>query len=231
MKTSRILLGLALGLTTRTALAEDYSDLDSKDEGKKSVQDRIRAEPVREINRGFYLKANVGGAFYLGQFAGAVSGGTSTALAVGQDFLDREKTSMAWEFAFFQGIHNGVTYDQQAGVGPYVEGDLRTYTFAALIEWNGYLGRRLGVGGRVGGGVLFSPLLMERTYYEDEVLRAWGIEDPGLHGQPHPIVQGGPNLEYYTKLAHFSLGLDADVFYAIGWDLGMSVTGNMKYTF
>ncbi len=234
MHTSSLIFGLLLGVTglgSSTALAQDYSGLDSDDDDKKSVQDRIRSEQVREINRGLYLKANVGGAFYLGEFAGAVSAGTSTALAVGQDFLDRERTSMAWEFAFFQGIHNGANYQAQAGIGPYIEGDLRTYTFAALFEWNTYPHRRWGVGARAGGGVLYSPLLMDRGYYEDEVLRQWGIADPGYHGAPHPIVMGGPNVEYYTKLAHFSLGIDIDVFYAIGFDLGMSGTGNMKYTF
>lgn len=236
MKTSHLLLGLLLAapvVASQPASAQDYSDLDSDDDKKKkSVQDRVRSGQVREINRGFYLKANVGGAFYLGTFAGTVSPGTSTALAVGQDFLDRERTSMAWEFAFFQGIHNGSTYDAQAANGgPYVEGDLRTYTIAGMVEWNTYPHRRWGLGARVGGGVLFSPLLMDRAYYEDEVLAKWGVTDPGYHGAPHPIVQGGPNVEYYTKLSHFSIGIDVDVFYAIGWDLGAAATGNMKYTF
>lgn len=241
MKTSHLLVGLLLlapALSSAPASAQDYSDLDSEDDDKKkSVQDRVRTGPVREINRGLYLKANVGGAFYLGNFASAVSAGTSTAIAVGQDFLDRERTSMAWEFAFSQGIHNGATYDvQAANGGPFVQGDLRTYTIAGMVEWNTYPHRRWGLGARVGGGVLFSPLLMERSYYEDEVLGYWGISDPGFsdpgfHGAPHPIVLGGPNVEYYTKLAHFSIGMDADVFYAIGWDLGASVTGNLKYTF
>lgn len=236
MKTSHLLLGMLLVapvLASQRAEAQDYSDLDSEDDGKKkSVQDRVKSDQVREINRGLYLKANVGGSFYLGNFSSAVSAGTATALAVGQDFLDRERTSMAWEFAFFQGIHNGATYDvQAANGGPYVEGDLRTYSFAGMVEWNTYPGRRWGLGARVGGGILMSPLLMDRGYYEDEVLGRWGIQDPGYHGSPHPIVLGGPNIEYYTKLSHFSIGMDIDVFYAIGWDLGMSTTGNMKYTF
>jgi hypothetical protein len=44
-------------------------------------------------------------------------------------------------------------------------------------------------------------------------------------------VQGGPTFEYYTKLSHFSAGIDVDVFYAIGFDLGLNATGNLKYTF
>lgn len=241
MKTTTLLLGLLLVspvLQATPAAAQDYSDLDD-DEDKKSVQDRVRSTQVREINRGLYLKASVGGAFYLGDFSGAVSPGTSTALAIGQDFLDRERTSMAWELSLFQGVHQGEPYEFQTDVGPYVQGDLRTYTIAGLVEWNTYPARRWGLGARVGGGLMLSPLLMHADYYGTgvtpantrTVLAEWGITDPGYHGSPHPLVMGGPNLEYYTKLAHFSLGLDADVFYAIGFDLGAAVTGNMKYTF
>ena len=246
MKSSTLLLGclLSVGLLAPTAAQaqdDDYGDLDSDDNKKKSVQDRVRSSQVREINRGLYLKANVGGAFFLGTLSSAVSAGTSTALAVGQDFLDRERTSMAWEIAFQQGVHQGDPYEIQAQTGgPYVQGDMRTYTLAGLFEWNTYPARRWGIGARAGVGVMLSPLLMNADYYGTgvtppntrTVLQYWGLAaDPGFHGPPHPIVMGGPNLEYYTKLSHFSIGLDADVFYAIGLDLGASVTGNMKYTF
>jgi len=245
MKTSHLLFGLTLlapMVHSVTAAAQDYEDLDSNNntKAKKSVQDRIKGEQVREITRGFFLKASVGGAFYLGKFAKDVSAGTATALSIGQDFVDREHTSMAWELDFAQGIHNGTPAEYQVGVGPYIEGDLRTYAFNGLFEWNTYPARRWGLGLRAGAGVLYSPLLMNPDYYGTGVtpagvhttLQDWGMDgDPGYHGVIHPVVLGGPNLEYYTKLSHFSLGLDADVSYAIGWDLGMSVTGNMKYTF
>ena len=45
------------------------------------------------------------------------------------------------------------------------------------------------------------------------------------------MVLGGPAFEYYSNLAHFSVGLDADIFYAIGFDLGANAIGYMKYTF
>ena len=41
----------------------------------------------------------------------------------------------------------------------------------------------------------------------------------------------GPTFEYYTKLSHFSVGVDVDVVYGIGWDLGLNATGALKYTF
>ena len=144
---------------------------------------------------------------------------------------------MAWEVMFFQGIHNGMYYGDQGAMGcgagaPCIQGDLRTYTFAGFLEYSKYPHRRWGVGVRVGGGVLLSPLLIDPTAYQDEVVQKnWAGYNPTYHSQPHPVVLGGPTVEYYTKLGHFSVGVDTDVFYAIGFDLGASVTGTMKYTF
>ena len=79
---------------------------------------------------------------------------------------------------------------------------------------------------------MVSPVLLDETFYTNEVVGgAWGGNDFGFHGAPHPIASGGPTFEYYTKLAHFSVGVDADFFYAIGFDLGTTVTGTIKYTF
>jgi hypothetical protein len=192
---------------------------------------RDRASPeIREIEKGTYAQANVGAAMFLDKFAGAVSPGTSLGLSIGHDFVDQETTSMAFEFAFFQGIHNGVSYLQQQN-GPYVEGDLRTYTLVGLLEWSYYPSRRVGIGLRAGGGMMTSPLLMEETAYRDEVLGDWGVGDPGYHGTWHVVGMGGPCIEYYTKLNHFSVGLDGDVFYATDFDIGLNVTAALKYTF
>ena len=194
---------------------------------------RDRAQPeIREIEKGTYAQANIGAAIFLDKFAGAVSPGTALGLSIGHDFVDQETTSMAFEFAFFQGIHNGVSYQQQQN-GPYVEGDLRTYTLVGLLEWSYYPTRRVGIGLRAGGGMMTSPLLMDEEAYREEVLgNEWPIdEDPGYHGVWHVVGQGGPCIEYYTKLNHFSIGLDADVVYAIDFDLSLNVTAALKYTF
>jgi hypothetical protein len=215
---------------------EDDGNAKKKKTSKAAVED---AGAIREITRGFYAKASPGATTYLLGFNGFVSSGTNITLAVGQDFVDTEKQSMAWEIAFGQGIHNGMAYYDQAAVGcaaagvgpaPCVEGDLRTYTLQANYEISFYPVRRFGIGARVGGGVLYSPLLMEPTAYADEVLSDFGV-DPGLHNSPKPLVFAGPTIEYYTKLSHFSIGVDVDVFYAIGWDLGLNTTAALKYTF
>lgn len=238
------LLGASL-FAPVSAFAQGLDDLDGRgdetvEDDRSSRADRARADEVKEVTKGWYAKTNVGGAGYLGKFRGFVSAGTAVGLSVGQDFLDQEKMSAAWEVGLMQGIHNGCHYELQADYAcagnafqesPYIQGDLRTYSLTAALEFSGYPRRRIGIGGRVDGGVLLSPLLMEESQYYNEVVATWGGIDPNYHHKPHPVVGGGPTIEYYSKLAHFSVGADADVFYAIGFDLGFNVSGYFKYTF
>jgi len=194
---------------------------------------------------GFYARTNIGAATYLlnfgdKDFGTAVQTGTMVGLSVGQDFVDNEKQSMAWEVGLVQGIHNGLEWKVQAGLCdfnagaaggyPCTEGDLRTYSLQASYEYSFYLVRRFGIGFRAGGGALYSPHLIESVGYNDDVVPAFTGE-PNIQGSFHPYGFAGPTFEYYTKLSHFSIGVDVDVFYAVGWDLGLNASGALKYTF
>ena len=217
------------------AMAQAYEEYGAEDEMGEKPKAQKRA--VREIVKGMYAKTNVGMGLYLGNYGGVLQPGTSVALAFGQDFYDQENMSMAWEVSFFQGINNGMDYEQQAlngcvETGTCIQGDLRTYTFVGLYEFSIYPTRRIGIGFRAGGGMTFTPLLMDSGEYETEVVgNAWGGNRPTVHDQAHPVVMGGPTVEYYTKLSHFSVGVDIDASYAVGFDLGLSATGTLKYTF
>jgi hypothetical protein len=238
---------LSSPLIISSAFAQDEDEGDFLDESSTKEKKLSRAAKaaqddagtIREINRGFYGKASAGVSAYLLNFSRSVDAGTNVTLAVGQDFVDTEKQSMAWEVAIGQGVHNGAAWYEQAAYGcqtlgtgsePCTEGDLRTYTVQANYEISFYPVRRFGIGARVGAGVLYSPLLIEPTAYGDEVLDEYG-GDPGLHNSPKPIVFAGPTFEYYTKLSHFSIGVDIDIMYGIGWDLALNGTGSLKYTF
>lgn len=217
------------------ALAQAYEEYGAEEEMGEKPKAQKRA--VREIVKGLYAKANVGMGVYIGTYGGVLQPGTSVALAFGQDFYDQENMSMAWEVSFFQGINNGMDYEQQAlsgcvETGTCIQGDLRTYTFVGLYEFSIYPTRRVGIGFRAGGGMTFTPLLMDSGEYETEVVgNTWGGNRPTVHDQAHPVVMGGPTVEYYTKLSHFSVGVDIDASYAVGFDLGLSATGTLKYTF
>lgn len=219
---------------------DKYLEESDEDKGRKSRSDKSSKTQgqIREIARGIYGKSNVGGAIYLGNFSQVVSAGTYVSLAVGGDFVDNEKQSMAWEVQLQQGLHNGLDAFTQGSNGcgtpgiPCTEGDLRTYSVVALYEFSVYPTRRVGIGVHAGAGVLYSPLLIYPPAYQTEILGdAFEGYDPGLHNSPKPVIVAGPTVEYYTKLAHFSVGLDVDVFYGIGWDLGINPSGYLKYTF
>jgi len=211
---------------------KDDQDEPGSDSGKDDVA------KIREIVRGAYLKSDVGGAIFLTN-GDVVQPGTLVGLSFGQDFVDREKESMAWELGIWQGLHNGVDLGTQMSTGgcqisggAYLctEGDLRTYAATLNYEISFYPLRRLGLGARVGAGVLYSPLFILSDYYQQDFVSKIG-GDPGVHNAFHPLGFGGVTAEYYTKLSHFSVGADVDVSYALNWALGLNLSGYLKYTF
>ena len=236
-------------LMTSPAWAQSVEDLDENEDAETSTTRSSRFggdKVVREIVKGPYAKSNVGGAGYLLDFNGFVNAGTAVGLSFGYDFVDREKTSMAAEFGVWQGIHNGCSVERQGPPGtlgtcngnakgkpsPGIQGDLRTYSFLANYEISKYPTRRIGIGARLGAGVLVSPLLIDQIAWDTQIVAGeWGGIDPGYHSGPKPLGFGGVTLEYYSKVSHFSVGADADVFYAVGFDLGYNASGYLKYTF
>jgi hypothetical protein len=220
------------------AAAVDIEDIDSDSSSKKKKkQDAVisSAEIIREIERGWYFKAGAGVADYLDRFGRTLDLGSVVAVTVGNDFVDEPNRSMSYEFTFQQGVHNGMPFAEQPfrNVPPNsnIQGDTRTFSLLAAYRFAAYPGRRVGVGFQVGGGIMFAPLLIEKGEFETRVVQAWGGNRPRVHEQPHFPVFGGPTFEYYTKLSHFSIGVDTDITYAFGFDLGFNARGYMKYTF
>ncbi|TNE92237.1 MAG: hypothetical protein EP330_02595 [Deltaproteobacteria bacterium] len=240
-KLSPLLLALCVmpTLTSSAWAQSSIEDLDA-DGGKKASKKKKAAgaaaaetEVIREIERGLYIKAGMGTTAYLLNYgSGVLRSGTTMALTLGQDFLDQERRSMAWEVAFTTGLHNGMHWDLQRDVGvpQYIQGDTRTFQGSGAYEFSIYPARRLGIGVRLGGGVMYSPLLIHEQTYATDVVTYWGV-DPGVHNSIHPFGFGGPTVEYYTKLSHFSVGADVDVAYMINWDLGVIATGYAKFSF
>ncbi len=197
---------------------------------------RGKDEVIREVNRGFFLKADVGSTMWLNTHGRTADGGSllsgvvSSTIGVGQEFVDRERFSVAWGLDFYQGLFNGPRYEDLALVGPFIQGDVHVVGGLATLEASTYVTRRLGLGIAAGGGVLAMPLLLDPTVYEEEVKPTIG-GDAVLNSGPLPTVVGTPTLEYYTKLSHFSVGVDVPIMYVIGFDLGISPMGYLKYTF
>jgi hypothetical protein len=116
-----LFLTLSTGfVATGDAQAADLEDLDSSSSSKRAPKAKAPKaartndqEVVREVVRGFYLKANAGTTAYLAGHANLLSSGTTVALTGGSDFIDRESMSVAWEVSFEQGLHNGLKFEEQ----------------------------------------------------------------------------------------------------------------------
>ncbi|MCB9673010.1 MAG: adventurous gliding motility protein CglE [Alphaproteobacteria bacterium] len=218
------------------ARADDQEDLDGRAKAKKSARS---ASEVRDIVRGTYVKSNVGSLAFLGPRAsrGLLSPGTSLALTVGMDVVDKEKSSAAVEVFFHQGLNNGAKYFdarmvQAIQLGLHHQGDLHTFAGGVAGEYSTYLTKRLGLGVRAGGGVAYAPLLLDPEQYQLQVLNGpWGNVPSPVQNTPLPLILAGPTVEYYTKLSHFSIGIDASFVMYLGLDFGVDASGYMKYTF
>ena len=218
---------IALSLFATTAFAQD---------DRSSSAKRGADQEVREVERGMYLKGGAGTNQYIGAASGLVRPVMALNLAAGQDFIDQEKFSMAWEVTFGQALHNGPKLNTGeldlawSRTSTAVQGDIHTFSGVATIEASTYLGPRLGLGMRAGGGLMVVPVLMNFDSYAADVEAFYGFVSP-VHAGPLPMAIGGPTLEYYTKLSHFSVGADVDVLVPIGFDIGLGINGYMKYTF
>lgn len=231
------LVVFTLGCLAGTPSFAQSPDLDEPDRGRGRGATASTAEAVaREIERGVYLKANAGSTILVGPRRALLKAGTTLDLTIGMDVLDKAKASAGWEIVLTQSIHNATfaSYEDLPGSGIpeqfFVQGD--TYMLGLMVGGGGqyYPVRRLGIGGRGGVGIAYLPLLIERTAYANEVVPAWGV-DPRLYNSVKVMFQAGPSLEYYTKLSHFSFGLNVDFLYVLGFDYGIKATGFFKYSF
>ncbi|MFT4622083.1 MAG: hypothetical protein ACI9KE_004117 [Polyangiales bacterium] len=231
-----ILTVLVLGGLTSTAWAQGVQDLDgdSRSAGKTRAKD-FENVIVREVERGTFMKAGMGTQQYIAAFSGILRPVIGLNLAVGSDVVDNENLSVAVEFDVSQSLQNGPKFDVLGSLPDTnkIQGDIHTFATVVLGEVSFYPTKRFGIGVRAGGGVMFVPKLMDADAYSQQVvLETWGLaEGPSIHEGPQPMVAGGPTIEYYTKLSHFSLGLDVDVYYVINFDLAVAPNGYVKYTF
>lgn len=232
-----IIAVLVVGVASPAAWAQ-VQDLDNDSKSAKKTRARdFETAIVREVERGTYLKAGIGTQQYIGTFGGIVRPVIGTAIAVGSDVVDNENLSVAVEFGLTQSLQNGPKFDELSALPPqnFIQGDIHTFATVLLGEVSFYPTKRFGLGIRAGGGVMFVPTLMDaEAYNQTVVIETWGLADGAgspIHQGPLPTIVGGPTIEYYTKLSHFSIGVDVDVYYVINFDLAVAPAGFLKYTF
>lgn len=218
-------------------------DLDREEETARSrrqreTQERRKKRPVREIVKGAYLKVNLGPLFWLPPMSNFTSTtGTEMDISFGYDVVDTLGFTLSIEGSFFQTITNGdgVSTDIGAQIGSPIQGDFRIFGGTASVRAAANIGgkrvKRFSISGHGGGGIGYSPALVDLTDNRVVSRMAYGFI---MQDRPLGIVQAGLGLEYYTRLSHFSVGLDIDFNVILGGPIvGMGVATNAfaKYTF
>jgi len=215
--------------------------LEDEDEDRRERRPKKkRVRKAREVVKGAYAKINMGALIWLPPISTyTASTGTNVDFSFGYDVLDRLNFTIAVEGSFYQAISNGTGSSLAFGIASPIQGDFRVFGGVANVRLGPNFGgrriKRLSVMFQVGGGVGFSPLLVQETSANYNAgLQAWG---GSWHGKALGIITPGLSFEYYTRLAHFSIGVDVDAHLFVGGPAAMAIgpaivpTVFVKYTF
>jgi hypothetical protein len=182
------------------------------------VKDRP-AEKFDEIERGLYFGVQ-GGAFFItnppAEDGGVrpFSSGQVAQVEIGFDLGSRLSVG-----AFVLGAVNRAGSDYVGKSGGAASGDFSTLAFGgtARVHLKGFMDsqevERLFIYARGGAGLaMFSPKVL--------------LPDSDI------LVFAGPGVEYYTRLRHFSVGIEVTGNYLVSaGSIGFAVTPNLRYAF
>lgn len=219
------------------AEAEARAEEEERAERKRAQAQKKQRRAPREVVKGFYGKANIGAIIWLPPISTVTSTvGTQIHVSLGYDIIDRKSFTMSLQGTFFQLVTNGD--GSYGGLGSSIQGDFRVMGGTAALRFGPNFGgkevKRVNLAIQIGGGVGGSPLLIpvEGPNYQTGVATYGGILQDGAIG----IITPGIGIEYYTKLSHFSIGLDITGDILLGSSgpavaPGIGITGAIKYTF
>lgn len=202
----------------------------------KEVKEKPQV-PLNEVEHGFYIGLT-GGFWSLinppanttvtltggGTVPGSkqyFSGGQTAQMEIGFDFSERISVAI-----FIQGTANrlgsdytGKSQDPDRNGAPQASGDFTTVIPGALA--------RIGIWG------FKDSQDIKRTWLYVRVGAGYVLYQPKtLLPIPDVLVFAGPGVEYFTRLRHFSIGLEANfVFMALTQSFGFTVTPMLRYAF
>jgi hypothetical protein len=192
------------------------------EEGKPG-KDSDKAPKYEEVERGAWIGSDIGAIFYFsvpGE-GGAFSNGTLIGFEAGYDLTpDLQAGLVGWgqsvgADATYKGIDD-TEVDPKRARGDFhslLAGASARYSFLKLRDENEVERTHLYL--RVSGGMAMS--------------RPIGVlDDSGF------FVLGGPGVEYFTRLRHFSVGIELDGVATIvgsGTAVGAAVLPHLKYSF
>ncbi len=201
-------LALLSGLLSSLALAQ-----------AKAVEEK-KVSAINEIERGFYFEAR--GGFWAtfnpptaeGAPPGHFSPGQAAELDMGFDIGERVGIALS-----ILGTANRMSSDYLGTSGGTASGD-----YGALIPGAGVKIRLVG---------LSDAQDVQRTWFY--VRAAGGVvlyNPPSLISKMDALVSGGLGVEYFTKLRHFSVGIEANFnFLVLTQSFGFSILPTVKYSF
>lgn len=173
------------------------------------------AVKFEEVERGFYLDAQVGALVLFSPSANENSGvspGLAIQVGLGYDITDRFSLGL-----FFLGNNVDTpsgfksTNDKPGDVSAFTIGLLGSFAFFGHPDANGV--DRLFLDAHAGIGV---SLMGPKDVYESVDI----------------LVRAGVGLEYFTRLRHFSIGVDLDFAYGVkNLGAGVLILPQIKYTF
>jgi hypothetical protein len=229
---SLCVLGLALPPVVSPGAAQAQDEEFEEEDRRSSRRGRgtRQNQQAREVVHGFYVKAAYGTVLWFGDLGANSSPGTCATFELGYDIVDQLGVTVSVTGTFFQGINNGITAHQDEGGSGVTQGDFRSIggLAGARIGFNPGKRkvRRWTIAIDLKGGVFFSPSLRDDP--NDGLAGA-------LQASPGALIQPGLGLEHFSRLTHFSLGLDLHVPLVVGtpanFVAGLDVVGFLKYTF
>jgi hypothetical protein len=187
----------------------------------KPLEDR-KAITYNEIERGFFF--GVSGGFWgtINPPAGTGSAqyfspGQAALLEIGYDIGERVSPAL-----FFLATSNRMGADYTGLVRDMAGGAVRSGDYGSIAP---------GVGARIRIVGLKDSQEVTRTWFYARVGGAFMLYQPTtLINTPDVLLFAGPGLEYFTRLRHFSIGLDANFnFMALTQSVGFSVLPFVRY--
>jgi hypothetical protein len=236
----------------RRPAEEEELEGESRSTRARSTQKK-KATMVREVVKGAYAKVNLGPIFWLPPISSSTNTtGTETDFAFGYDVVDRLSWTLSIEVDFVNIITNGCGVMADPGSGgceyvatetngdgiagtSFIQGDFRILGGTANLRigpnFGGKRVKRASLAVQVGGGVGYSPPLIDIVSPNVQLRTGGG---PLLQGRALGLITPGIGFEYYTKLAHFSVGADVDTSIIVGGPriaAGVALDFFVKYTF
>ena len=170
--------------------AQDLTKQNARKKGYQIIDDQ---RAIREVERGWYAKSNIGGSFIFAYFRSVHQTRYNHIYGWWKRYHRQREYVWSWEAGLISSIHNG-NYQEQAALGCVVWELVYKVTLEhfSMVSENipTYPNARFGIGVRGGGGGIMSiPLLMDELIIKKKIVPSFGAII--VHQGVKPVGMGG----------------------------------------